>query len=338
MRRWTKGVLTGVALMLAGFTPTWAEGTQELAAAAAKKGPVVWYESSTPEEINQVIAAFNKHYPDIKVQYVRNTGGASIAARIIQESQAGATTASFVTADVQQIVPLTQRNLLVSDDWTKLGVDRNLIGSPEAVAVTAPLGVLVWNKNKVDAADVPDTWDGLLDPRWKGRIGTWRRGAMYADLGKQFGAERMREYVKKLVALNPMVYPSTYTVAQQIAAGEIDIAMGLYHTSQPALARNAPIGIKIVSPIPLNTLFGAVVNKGGNQEGAKVLLAWLSTPEGAIAYEKATHRGNPRVPGTEAAKLTAGKSLSEYPIGETNQYLELDRELTEMLSAAGGKP
>src|SRR5262245_66125300 len=78
-----------------------ADALQELAAAAAKKGPVVWYESSPPEQILKVAAAFNKRYPDIKIQFVRNTGGGGIAARVIQESEAGAATASFFIGDVR---------------------------------------------------------------------------------------------------------------------------------------------------------------------------------------------------------------------------------------------
>ena len=83
-----------------------AAGTETLAATAANKPAVIWYESSAPEQIARVIAAFNAAYPKIAVKYVRNTGGASIAARIIQEASANADTASFITADAQQVQPL----------------------------------------------------------------------------------------------------------------------------------------------------------------------------------------------------------------------------------------
>src|SRR6266700_2534062 len=95
--------LIGVAVLLglvAAAQPVSADAVQELAAAAAKKGPLIWYESSPPEAILKIAAAFNKRYPDIKIQFVRNTGGGGIAARIIQESDAGAATASFFIGDV----------------------------------------------------------------------------------------------------------------------------------------------------------------------------------------------------------------------------------------------
>src|SRR5262245_8783599 len=81
------GLMLGLVLAGGGAR---ADTLAEIAAAAAKKGPVVWYESSPPEQILKVAAAFNRRYPDIRIQFVRNTGGGGIAARVIQESEAGA--------------------------------------------------------------------------------------------------------------------------------------------------------------------------------------------------------------------------------------------------------
>src|SRR6478736_2797474 len=130
------------ALLVAGSAAR-ADTVQDLAAIAGKKGPVIWYESSPPEAVLKIAAAFNKKYPDIKIQFVRNTGGGGIAARIIQQSEAGAATASFFIGDVAQLIPLNQRSLLLARDWNSLGVDPALSPTPYAVAATAALGVLV---------------------------------------------------------------------------------------------------------------------------------------------------------------------------------------------------
>ena len=68
------GMATVAGFVVAGHAAG-ASTLQDLAAAATKKGPVIWYESSPPEAIIKIAAAFNKRYPDIKIQYVRNTGG-----------------------------------------------------------------------------------------------------------------------------------------------------------------------------------------------------------------------------------------------------------------------
>src|SRR5262249_8142745 len=142
----------GIALLaglVAATQPVRADTVQQLAVAAGKKGPVIWYESSPPEAVLKIAAAFNKRYPDIRIQFVRNTGGGSIAARVIQESDAGAATASFFIGDPAQLIALEQRKLLLSRDWKTLGIDPALVTTPYAVVATATLGVLLWNKQRV---------------------------------------------------------------------------------------------------------------------------------------------------------------------------------------------
>ena len=156
------------ALLVAGSAAR-ADTVQDLAAIAGKKGPVIWYESSPPEAVLKIAAVFDKKYSDIKIQFVRNTGGGGIAARIIQESEAGAATASFFIGDVAQLIPLNQRSLLLARDWNSLGVDPALSPTPYAVAATAALGVLVWNKQRVADGDLPKTWDEMLVERWRGK-------------------------------------------------------------------------------------------------------------------------------------------------------------------------
>src|SRR3954447_479776 len=137
---------TAITALLVAGSAARADTVQDLAAIAGKKGPVIWYESSPPEAVLKVAAAFNKRYPDIKIQFVRNTGGGGIAARIIQEAEAGAATASFFIGDVAQVIPLNQRKLLLSADWKSLGVQADLVTTPYAVSSIAAVGVLVWNK------------------------------------------------------------------------------------------------------------------------------------------------------------------------------------------------
>jgi iron(III) transport system substrate-binding protein len=330
---WLAGAAMVAGLVVAG-PATRADAVQDLAATAAKKGPVIWYESSPPEAVLKIAAAFNKRYPDIKIQFVRNTGGGGIAARIIQESEAGATTASFFIGDVAQLMPLNQRALLLSRDWNSLGVDPTLSPTPYAVAATAALGVLVWNKQRVADGDLPKTWDEMLAERWRGKIGQWVRAATLGTLAKVYGEEHMRDYTRKLIELKSMIYPSTFQLAQQVAAGEVDIGMGLYHSAQPVIASGAPLGLRFLDPTPVNTLYGAVVTKGGNLEGAQVLLAWLSTLEGAKAYEAAIGRGNPLIKGTETNERLGTHKMVEYSFAEAATIEKLDAELTQMLMAA----
>ena len=170
--------------------------------------------------------------------------------------------------------------------------------------------------------DLPKTWDEMLAERWRGKIGQWVRAATLGTLAKVYGEQHMRDYTRKLIELKAMIYPSTFQLAQQVAAGEVDIGMGLYHSAQPVIASGAPLGLRFLDPTPMNTLYGAVVSKGGNPEGAQVLLAWLSTLEGAKAYEAAIGRGNPLIKGTETNERIGKVKLVEYSFAERGHHRE----------------
>ena len=321
------------ALVRAQTAP--AKALTDLAAAAAKKPPVVWSESSEPAAIAKVIAAFNKIWPDIKVEFIRDTGGNTLAAKAVQETQAGGTPASLLTGDAAQFMALEQRGMLVKTDWTALGVAPALAGSPFMVATTAALGTLVWNTQKVAAADAPKSVDDLVAPRWKGKVGAWIRTPIYASLAKMTGEAAVRAHIEKLGANQVRLYDSTYRLAQEIGAGEIEVGYGLYHATLPAIAAGAPVAQALPDAVGLSTLFSGVVAKGANPEGAQVMAAWLATRDGSDAYEAATGRGNPYVTGSKASVYVGSRKLSEYPLAELPTYVRLLTEFNRMMSSRG---
>ena len=307
----------------------------DLAATAAKKPPVVWSESSEAAAIAKVIAAFNKVWPDIKVEFIRDTGGNTLAAKVVQETQAGGTPAALLTGDAGQFMALDQRGLLMKPDWTALGVAPELAGSPFMVATTAALGTLVWNTQKVAAGDVPKSIDDLVAEKWKGKVGAWIRTPIYASLSKVAGDAAVRAHIEKLLANGVRLYDSTYRLAQEVGTGEIDAGFGLYHATLPAITAGAPVAQALPETVGLSTLFSTVVAKGANPEGAQVMAAWLATRDGADAYEAATGRGNPYVAGSKASAYVAGRKLSEYPLAELPTYIRLLTDYNRLMSSRG---
>ena len=76
------------ALLVAGSAAR-ADTMQDLAAIAGKKGPVIWYESSPPEAVLKIAAAFNKKYPDIKIQFASPSASNVTYARAVAAARAG---------------------------------------------------------------------------------------------------------------------------------------------------------------------------------------------------------------------------------------------------------
>src|ERR1700709_352466 len=89
-------IIVGVALAL-GASPALAQdfGSPELIAAANKEGKLVYYTANFAEVEQQVINAFNKRFPGIKVEMVRAPGGQLIT-RVKTEAAAGKLSADVV--------------------------------------------------------------------------------------------------------------------------------------------------------------------------------------------------------------------------------------------------
>lgn len=308
-----------------------------LAAQAAGLGPVIWYESSPPDQSEKVVAAFRRRYPGVQVRHVRDTGGNAMSARIIQESQANARTADIGTNSASIVWPLVRRDLVESVDWAALGADPRLAPTPYTLLTTAATYVLLSNTQQVTEADAPKTWDALLDPRWRGKIGVWVRTEPFVSLAAAWGADRTAEYLQRLAAQQPLLFPSAFPLAQQLAAGEVAVAVGTLHATQPALARGAPIRLVVADPVPISSLFSFVTRTGRNRPGGQLLALWLATDEGAKAYEDATGRGNPLVAGTRTAQLLQGRTITEQRPEDADTTLALVERYNAILAQGGGR-
>lgn len=326
--------LAGAALL--GHAPAGqADVLGDLAAKAAKGPDVVWYESSPEDQIDKVIAAFNKRYPKVNVKFVRLVGGNELASRTVQEMQARGVTGDVLTGGADHIWQLHERGYLHQMDWTQIGIPKTLATTDFTVATAASIYVLLWNTNKVKDAEVPTTWEQVLDPKWTGRMGSWVRAAAFAQLAQAWGEDKAEAALKRFIALKPFLFKSTFPLAQQVAAGEVDLAIGFYHTSQPPIKAGAPLKLRALDPTPMHTIYTSISKTSRNLDGAKLFVAWLSSPEGAKAYEDATSRGTHLLEGTRASELVEGKNVAEWPPEKTDHLGALSEKYNKMLAAVG---
>src|SRR5512140_270157 len=92
-----KSILTALGLAIALVVPAAAQdfGSAELGTAAKKEGRLVFYTANFAEVEQEVIKAFNKRFPEIRVEMVRAPGGQLIT-RVKTEAAAGKLRADVV--------------------------------------------------------------------------------------------------------------------------------------------------------------------------------------------------------------------------------------------------
>ena len=339
-RQFIKGIAAAGTLSLVGIRPypVFASETREsVIKAAEKEGHIVWLDWYARDLGYAILKDFQKNHPFVKdIQYIE-IPAAQKQARVFQESLAGGPTSDFFLTSAASQRKFVDEKFSIPVDWTALGVAAASGESfdPYMVSITTAVHVGVYNSNRVKGADVPKTWDDMVDPKWKGRIGAWSRTVQYVPLSSAWGEDKTRAHVKRLAALLPRLVAGTLPLAQAIGSGEIDIGLGTYDATKRVQEKGAPVQMVALDPVPMSQLYGSVMKYGKNPNTAKLVLAWLNTASGAMTFEKFTRRGNFRVPETETAKFLKGKPLAYFKlqdeIAQAKRLRAFDKELSRML-------
>jgi ABC-type Fe3+ transport system substrate-binding protein len=116
---------------------------------------------------------------------------------------------------------------------------------------------LAYNTRQVTAAEVPKTYDDLLNPKWKGAI-AWRAdsevGAILfiAGIIREMGKEKGEAYLKKLSGQRVVNYAgSARALVDRVGEGEYKLALEIYaHHPLISKAKGAALDTQMLDPVP----------------------------------------------------------------------------------------
>jgi len=168
LRRFTTiAAVSAVLALSGGFANAQDKADVE---AAKKEGKVVWY-TSTPVETGQKIAKMFEAKYGIKVEMFRS-GGSAILRRFLQENQAKRINADLLTtSDPAAAVELGEQGMFVP--FKPANFDKIPDGAKDAngsyIAQRLNIITIYVRSEKISGAEVPRTWDALLDPKYNGK-------------------------------------------------------------------------------------------------------------------------------------------------------------------------
>lgn len=267
-----------------GLDSDWAAVEQ----AAIQEGQLTIYSAASEDVMQALVAAFNEEYPQIRVSFFRATAG-ELLNRYASEAEAGA-----VAADI--LAPSTNPEFL-EDHGYFLEMTPELIPNvadwpanfvrPHHVAVAVTSSVITYNTELVTGADVPTSWEDLLDPKFKGQGMMLDPRAsdgylsFYWLLRDHFGDE----FLEQLAAQDFTLVDSGATASQEVAAGAYMLAVGNY----PAHSRNlidqgAPVDFAFdLEPTPGLTHAAGISVDAPNPNAARVYINWYLTEAAQFA-------------------------------------------------------
>src|SRR3979411_382499 len=304
--------MTRISVIIAGLAaaaivapaPAQEFGSPELIAAAKKEGKVVYYTANFAEVEQEVINAFNKRFPEIKVEMVRAPGGQLIT-RVKTEAAANKLSADVV--DHSDRALMTDLVDLFQDYAPPNAADY----VPEAMISPKlwPRATLVWSiaYNTELVKNPPKSFADLTKPEY----GNKQIGQVIAASGGTTWTRTMfqrqvlggRDWAQQ-AATNPVLFPSGAPMADAIVRGEVTMGPILYNAIYPKKRDGAP-GEMIFAPdgAPVNPYASGIPKTAAHPNAAKLFLNWCLSNEGQTFMIK------------ELGNLTSLKVAPVYPEG-----------------------
>jgi iron(III) transport system substrate-binding protein len=280
-------------------------GIDELVAAAQKDGKVTIYSAQALDALNNLAAAFKKKYPGIEVEVVRGVDG-DLSTKIETEFNTGKGIADlFVTASLPWVQTQAKAGRFIAPAGPELTGKgtydaKQYVHDGQYYETNSAVLTFGWN-TKLYPKGLTDYTD-LLDPALAGgKIGVIDPSAasivdFYLWLEETYGAD----FVTKLAAQKPKIYPSSLPMGEALGSGEI--AAGSFVapiTLEPAKAKGAPVEYKVRAAGAWGArYYGMVLKSGPHPNAAQLLANFMVTPEGQALITPYAGSVQPNVPKT----------------------------------------
>jgi iron(III) transport system substrate-binding protein len=224
---------------------------QRLLQGARREGEVNVYTSLVVQDISDLAAAFEKKY-GIKVRYWR-AGSEKVVQRVITEARAGRFDFDIVETNGPELESLHREKLLqkaTSPHYADL-VPQALRPHGEWVGTRLNMFVHIYNTKQVKKEDLPTSYQDLLNPKWKGKLGIEAEdNDWFAAIVKELGEEKGVKLFRDVVATNGMSVRKGHTLlAGLVASGEVPFGLTVYnHNAEKLKVKGAPVDWYVIQP------------------------------------------------------------------------------------------
>ena len=255
----------------------------QLQDAARKETTVTWYVAQLDAERAEAMGrAFTNEYPGITVSVIRTTGQVAFQRLLMDIKNRTPQCDVFSATDISHMPVLKERHELTQfspENAAGLMPRFSRVSDPGNYYVTnASRYFMIYNNQKVTAAEAPKAWTDLLDPKWKGKVALGHpafsgcTGTLVLSLKKLYGWE----FFEKLAKNNPRIGRSAADPVTLITAAECLVGPASAGGAYPAIDKGNPLGIVHPSDgLVLCVAPSAIPANAPHPNAAKLFMEWL---------------------------------------------------------------
>ncbi len=298
----TIGLLLAAILIMGGSNKALAQSEKERVAklieGAKLEKKIGGYGSMTLPDATVLIKEFEKIYPFLKVEYTF-AQATTLLPRIIMEEKAQKHLMDFTILGGEEVYILGKEGILMKYESPEAKIYPKEYKDSNGYWVGSFIKpkVIAYNTKLVSPSEVPSSFEDLLDPKWKGKIGMTDIDYDWFHAAKRFwGKERATSYLKKLAGQNPTIRGGGRTLSVQLlAAGEIPINFwALLNAVILYKRQGATIDWVPGDFVPFDYSGVAVITHATHPNGAKLFADFVLSKRAQEAYCRGVGRVSSR--------------------------------------------
>lgn len=301
----------------------------DIVAAAEKEGKVTVYSGQGTDQLNELAKRFQAKYPKIKVEMVRGVETA-LAPKVEAEARTGKGIADLFVSTDRPWLAANKANFLAprgaNFDDPAYNRAENVLDNGSFV-VTAAILTFGWNTERY-GKKLTD-YAGLLDPALAdGKIGLPpTKGATFVDFYQYLEENYGADYLEKLAAQKPRLYPSALPMAEALSSGEIAAATFVQPQVDEQKA-GAPVEWGLANPSWGARFQGALLKSAPHPNAAQLMADFMISKDGQEAIARKAGAVLPDVPGSVDVTTNVRKPSTMTP----DQIREYEQKLNELFS------
>lgn len=261
--------------------------------AARREGALLWYTTLVVDQVvRPLIQGFSQKYPGIKVSFVPGPAQEQTL-RITSEARAGQPRGDVVDGAFS-FFPLNAAGLIAPYSVESAAQYPTVYKDPAGLWTAHFLGAAVAavNTDMVRAEEIPQTYDDLLHPRWRGRIAWPDTPTLYGGAGVVgniltfMGRDKGMEFIEKLAKQQIINVPSNQRVVlDQCIAGQYPLVLSVFnHHAAFSASRGAPIKWLKLEPVLVSFSTISLIKNAPHPNAAKLFLEYNMSEEGQTIY------------------------------------------------------
>ena len=250
-----------------------ADRMERIVAAAKKEGTLTLYTTIAEKDLPTLIKPFEDKY-GIKVKVWR-AGTDKVLQRALAEAAANRNEVDAVHFGSPEMEALAREKVLqpVTSPVYKLLQPGSVPPHHQWAATLLSVWVQAYNTKVVKKEDLPKTYQDLLDPKWKGKLGIEAKNQDWFQSVVEIvgGGDKGLKFFSDLVAKNGISPRTGHTLlTNMVVSGEVPLALTVYNympeqakkkgapidwfALEPAVARSNAIGVARKAPHPAAAL------------------------------------------------------------------------------------